>query len=254
MLNITNFIVGLFPSFYFDNDTYKDGANKGLLRRYVEIFGDELDAGFVNYVTDLSKIIDIRLTPEKYLNLLGEFLGRPVSPTSTTAQFREFLTMVTNIYKTKGSIESYRRLFFWLGVDINIVETYPETTLWDDDHTWDSDMVYDYRSCEQCTNYDIHYLPNDGTCLDGTPIDLGDYLTNISQETMQQIICMLEPIDAKLGGLYGAIKVCDTVVAPTETSVVAVVLNIPLWDTGEEWDDVPIDYDDSTVDQTVVFI
>ena len=69
-----NSLINFLPYEFKDQDTYKvDG--KGILERYLEIFGDYFQDIITEDTKNLLDIIDIDTTPAYYLNYLWEFLG-----------------------------------------------------------------------------------------------------------------------------------------------------------------------------------
>lgn len=69
-----NSLIDFLPYEYKDQDTYKV-EGKGILERYLEIFGDYFQDVITSDIDNLLDIIDIDNTPGYYLNYLWEFLG-----------------------------------------------------------------------------------------------------------------------------------------------------------------------------------
>lgn len=67
-------LINLLPYFYKEKDTYKVGG-KGILERYLEIFGNYFEDYIVGDTNKILDILDIDQTPEIYLNYLWQFLG-----------------------------------------------------------------------------------------------------------------------------------------------------------------------------------
>ena len=63
------------PYYYREADTYKV-SGKGILERYLEIFGNYFEDYIVKDTTNILDILDIDKCPEMYLNYLWEFLGQ----------------------------------------------------------------------------------------------------------------------------------------------------------------------------------
>lgn len=63
------------PYYYREADTYKVNG-KGILERYLEIFGNYFEDYIVKDTKDILDILDIDNCPEIYLNYLWEFLGQ----------------------------------------------------------------------------------------------------------------------------------------------------------------------------------
>lgn len=73
MINLRS-LMDLLPYYFKEHDTYKV-KGKGLLERYLDIFGEYFDEKVVKDIDTLDNIIDIDNTPEIYLGYLWEFLG-----------------------------------------------------------------------------------------------------------------------------------------------------------------------------------
>lgn len=69
-------LISFLPYYFRGNDTYKDSNGKGLLEKYLEIFGNYFEDIIVNDIKSLSDIIDISSTEDIYLGYLWEFLGQ----------------------------------------------------------------------------------------------------------------------------------------------------------------------------------
>lgn len=73
MINLRS-LMDLLPYYFKEQDTYKVNG-KGLLERYLDIFGAYFDNQVVRDISTLDDVIDIDKTPEVYLGYLWEFLG-----------------------------------------------------------------------------------------------------------------------------------------------------------------------------------
>ena len=81
-----NSLIDFLPYEFKDQDTYKvDG--KGILERYLEIFGNYFQDVITSNIDNILDIIDIDSTPGYYLNYLWEFLGElPFANTPTISE------------------------------------------------------------------------------------------------------------------------------------------------------------------------
>lgn len=73
MINLRS-LMDLLPYYFREQDTYKVNG-KGLLERYLDIFGAYFDNQVVKNIDTLDDVIDFDNTPEVYLGYLWEFLG-----------------------------------------------------------------------------------------------------------------------------------------------------------------------------------
>ena len=73
MINLRS-LMNLLPYYFKEQDTYKVNG-KGLLERYLDIFGSYFDDQVVLNINTLDDVIDLDKTPELYLGYIWEFLG-----------------------------------------------------------------------------------------------------------------------------------------------------------------------------------
>jgi phage tail-like protein len=207
-----NFFFGQLPVYYKVNDTYKDSADRGLLERYLEIFGLELDEEIIPLIDDYLKIINPFETPDKFLTTLGYTLGSPPDLTGDPTKYAKLLAYIIAVYKIKGTARSLELLFELLGYNISIVE-YPESTailmdtgaLMDDGNTFDS-------GCATCSDYEviINNLLNPGDgggCFDPSELTVTPEMLPL----FTKIIEFNQPINADLIGLVNGGQVCEEV-------------------------------------------
>lgn len=138
MINLKK-LIDLLPSYYKEKDTYKDGSNKGILERFLEVTGDYFGDNISPDIDNLINLIDIDTTGEIYLNYLWEFLGSiPYAYGSIRrgdlwdrysetdfnravwlsgsfdniprARFRDVLKYAISLYKIRGTLDFYNIL------------------------------------------------------------------------------------------------------------------------------------------------
>lgn len=110
MINLRS-LMDLLPYYFKEQDTYKVNG-KGLLERYLDIFGTYFDNQVVKDISTLDDIIDIDKTPEVYLGYLWEFLGsmpyanpKAIDPDKWKQYF--------NGFESDSTIESLSRLWLY---------------------------------------------------------------------------------------------------------------------------------------------
>lgn len=110
MINLRS-LMDLLPYYFREQDTYKVNG-KGLLERYLDIFGAYFDNQVVKDISTLDDVIDIDKTPEVYLGYLWEFLGsmpyanpRAIDPDKWKQYF--------NGFNSDSTIESLSRLWLY---------------------------------------------------------------------------------------------------------------------------------------------
>lgn len=218
-----------FPTYFWENDTYKDSQGKGLLQRYLTNFGIEYDDEMVDYIHNFMDILDIKLTPIKFFPFIGYTLGSPPdigNDVDGNYAQRRFLTYLVAFYKLKGTEKSYQLLFNLLGLSCTIVLLPKKTS-----KKYDTFQIYDNPdntilfdlSCEPCQEYSINYWNRYDDPLTPTLLD-------IPQDTidkLQSIICFAQPIDCKLLNLNHALQYTETY-NPTDNNTVVITTTQPL--------------------------
>lgn len=196
-----------FPGYYQATDPHKNGAGEGVLQRYLQVYGDELDEDYIPYLDDFLKIIDFVECDDKYLPLIGSILGYPPSIDGVSDSYRKILAYSIAIYKIKGTKKSYEILFNIFNFRISFVEEVPRKKITYDNSPiaiYDNDIthnIYD-SDCDYCSGYWIKY---NYLGVGNIPVGLLDKLTNI--------ICWLQPINAKFLGF-----ILDNIVELTDAA------------------------------------
>jgi len=129
--------IKLMPSYYKDNDTYKDGSDKGILERFLEVIGDYFQDNLKQDINELlDKVIGIDTLDVKLINLVWEYLGsvpyghgpiieRDLSDNFTIqepterpyARYRDLLKYTVSLYKIRGTLDFYPALLRLYGLD-----------------------------------------------------------------------------------------------------------------------------------------
>lgn len=209
MFSFKGWIFKKFPLRVKQTDPNKDSVGRGTWERYVKNFEDELDAEVYPFIRDFMEIFDIIKTDEKFLPYLSYYLGSPPSVTNDIDTYRKVLSYATQLYRIKGTIKSFQLLFNLYGLDITIKEATPlKAANYDTGIIYDSDPVNLYdQQCEYCTCYWITYKevgqPDNNTAA----TDLSVPAEMI--ELINKIICFIQPINAKLCGVYRKLTFAD---------------------------------------------
>lgn len=140
-MQFKDYLFGLLPSFFKENDTYKDTNDEGLLERYLRNFGLEIDGEVMNRIEDYLTQVDPLVCDEKFLNHIAYALGNPPDITSSVAEYRKFLIYSLAIYKIKGTRRSYEILFNLLGLNVFIKEEYIDDVLYDNAEIYDKGAI-----------------------------------------------------------------------------------------------------------------
>lgn len=234
------FIVTLLPTYFLKHDTYKDKDDKGLLERYLTIFGEEIDTEMAYKLECYLQIIDAQICQGKFITHLSESLGSPPDIFRDDRIYRNLLTYIVSIYKIKGTLGAYQLFFSILGYGVNLIEL-PPTTIeanYDSGGIYDGELgneLYDQDPCVTCTEYDIEFYP-----LEGSPI-----LSNEVINKLRSVVYFNEPINAKLRNFISSFLLEDTWVIDIEDETNHTMANVPHYDsTADNKYDEVIEYDD----------
>jgi len=81
-MEIKKFIWDLLPYFYDKHDLNPDMDGKGVLRRLMELLGEEWDDNVLNYLNEDSddyflKNLNPLLADQRFINIIADILGNP---------------------------------------------------------------------------------------------------------------------------------------------------------------------------------
>lgn len=110
MINLRS-LMDLLPYYFKEQDTYKVNG-KGLLERYLDIFGAYFDNQVVRDISTLDDVIDIDKTPQVYLGYLWEFLGS-MPYANPIAIDPDKWKQYFNGFNSDSTIESLSRLWLY---------------------------------------------------------------------------------------------------------------------------------------------
>ena len=195
MIKFSEFIFSLFPHYYKNYDSYKVNG-KGLLERFLEATGGELDDETIKYLDEDNaeyylNNLDPLLCDDDLLPHLMDDLSNPPKILTTTNGYRKLLKYIVSLYKIRGTKASYELYFKLLGFIVSITEHTPDPVvpiIYDNGFTYDDNINYDDLGCIFCSDYTI--------------IISGNYIiTPVIINQINSIIFFNEPINARLLGL-----------------------------------------------------
>ena len=96
---------------------YSKATDVGALTQQVAFTLDECKA----YIDQLLNVFDIDTCPTENLNIIANILGYPVNSQDDPDFTRRSLKNAINLYKTKGTEESLKIIFYNLGFYVNVV-------------------------------------------------------------------------------------------------------------------------------------
>lgn len=229
------FLFGKLSHYFKREDTFKDGNDQGLLERYLQVFGDELDENISGDIDDYLDIIHPLLADEKFLNLIAYNVGNPPDIFNDVDQYRIILSNILSVYKVKGTIQSYQVWFSMLGFDLVVITEFPQLNviyddgnLYDnDDPATDDDETWKYDSyCGPCSEYSISFGTSNNDPIDQTTLDI-----------LHKAIPFVEPINAKLRNLIFGLTFEDIANYCGLENLTLTNLNSLLYNDGNLYDD-----------------
>lgn len=211
-----DYIFSLLPRYFKENDTYKDVNDKGLLERYLSVFGDEIDEDIIPWISCYLSNLDASVCDSKFIDHISDSVGNPPDIFQDDEVYRNLLQYVASIYKIKGTVKAYKLFFAILGYDVEIDELPHE----DDDMYYDSGGEYD--TGEERHHYDrnaclICYYYN----ISIRPLDTSKQLV-ISTDILNKLreaIYFNEPINCRLGTFTSTLEIQNTITVTSGTSI-----------------------------------
>lgn len=194
-ITLKNWLFNQLPKRVKDTDTHINAQGEGLTQRYLQTFGSELDTEVIPFIKNISDILGLDSTPNKFLPYFGWNLGQPPNPTINDNDFRRLLSYIVAIYKVKGTLAGYQLLFNIFGLNANIV-TYPSQvpTQYDSGYEYDSGYQYDITNCPPCTEYDLIYSSSVSNPVTGAMGIIDPALI----QALKKIVCLIQPVNLKL--------------------------------------------------------
>lgn len=169
-----NFFWDRLPRYYHEEDTYKNVGGRGLLERYLEIFGLELDNSIIPYLEDFLDEVDPKTASNNFLTHIAYSLGSPLDIFNDASKFALLLQYIISIYKIKGTICSYEIYFKILGLNVHVIEHFDNTEIYYDSGVlYDTDLILYDSYCELCSEYSLFFKSINQPCISGSAPNLG---------------------------------------------------------------------------------
>lgn len=253
LMDFGNYLFDRFPEYFHREDTYKDSNNRGLLQRYMSIFGDEIDQEIIPEIECYLRIIDAQECEPQFLIHLSDVLGNPPDIFGNDNMYRNLLSYICSIYKIKGTKKAYQLFFSLLGFNIDLIEIPPVTNeyIHDNNGEYDADAIlslYDQDKCTPCSYYDITFYPKNQDSI---------VFNDLLIARLKEAIRFNEPINAKLRNLTLGISYNDSIninLNDSASELNAQVNNYDLdriYDDGDNYDDqggIQVNYTQSSMD------
>lgn len=235
-----NYLFNALPDYFHEQDTYKNSQGQGLLQRFTQVIGLELDRKIVPKINCYLEIIDSTICEERFLHHISDTLGNPPDVFQDPAIYRNLLSYIVSVYKIKGTTKAYELFFSILGFGVDIIEYPPADgeTNYDQGGNYNTGnelSIYDHDICLDCKLYSIEFYPLEGNSMVVTPAVISK---------LQAAIEFNEPINAKLIAFTSILRVEDNLslgVSDSETHTID-TSTINLYDEGKQYDS-EMDYD-----------
>lgn len=193
MVIFKDWIFTLFPLRFKRDDTYKDANDKGLLERFMESFGDEIDNEIIPYIENYLDIFDALNVSDELLGHLADTLGNPPDTLGYPDKYRLLLKYLVSLNKLKGTIPAYELLFKIFGVNIVIDEFEIDKHFYDTGEYYDDGSILYDTNCPICSGYEIQISdPYNNFPLFATIDSYPDLLENLIK-----LVKYVEPINAQ---------------------------------------------------------
>lgn len=170
-------------------DTYKDSQEKGILERFNECVGNDMDKIAPMVDNMLENLYMPETCFDRYVPYLESMLGFDINKGlvylfSAMAWRRKVLKHILRYYHIKGTKKGYQVLFQMLGVSMTLTEYYNDNGF-DSPLTFDApERVWDMGRCSTCSKYSLDLT--------------GPIMTPSLQTAIENIIKFNEPINAKI--------------------------------------------------------
>ncbi len=243
-MTFKDFLFDTLPDYFYQRDSNKDSNNEGTLQRYLSVLGLELDDEIVPALENFILEIDPQTASNDFLNYISDTLGNPPDIFLDENLYRTLLNFIINVYKIKGTKQSYELFFSMMGFNINITE-FPnqKTRSWDTGDFYDTlDVDYD-EGCYPCSDYEILFTSA------GNPLIPLDQTT---LEKLRSIVPFVEPINANLRSLIFGILITEDVNFCVEQEVKFTVFDNQAYDNPSyAYDQAGLLYDNQNIQNTL---
>ena len=236
LLKFRTWLFEQLPDYFHSEDTYKDQNGKGIFQRYLEALGEEYDEELVDKLENFLNILDPISTDEKFLPHIAYTKGNAPDLGFDNQTYRAYLNNLVSIYQIKGTRESYVLLFRLLGYNLTLLLTFfQEDVRYDEEIVYDDEELYD-MSCNSCVEYTIFLSSLEADCQNPQDFELLQFDAELMAK-FKKIACFIEPINAKLRGIYPAIPICETAEVAFTEEVTITLEGASLYDDGNYYDD-----------------
>lgn len=241
-----NWIFNQLPTYFKKFDTYKDLNGRGLLERFLEALGLELDQELIPPLENYLDITDTSTAPSEHIVHISYTLGRPPNFFTSEAEYRKFLSFILSLYKIKGTLKSYQALLAYFNYQVNLITEFPPCVTYDTEFTYDEDGTAYDTCCEPCVKYKLILSQPGAPCLP-SPGFTWDLTNFEAPGVLGAILCLVEPINAKLEEVIPGIFACESFQGAINETVVVELIDYVLYDDNDSFDTTESVYDTPNV-------
>ena len=235
-----DYLFNTLSTYFYDNDTNKNVNGEGLLQRYLQVFGEEIDEEVIPKIEDFINNLDAKNCDENTLKYISDFFGNPPDLFLDDNLYRKLLTFVISIYKIKGTSRSFELFFNLLGYNVIITDEPKNSFFFYDELNlfYDTLQVNYDGGCKLCNKYSITFSSIDNP------------LEPITQATLNKLVSVIkfvEPINAEIEDLNFSISVTEDVNFCLEQDIKFLTESINKYDIGQNYDVFGLSYDNQEV-------
>lgn len=236
MRSITQLIKDLIPGHFHRDDSFKDADNQGLLMRFLETLGEDIDNTLIPKLENYLEIREIDITDGQFIDYLAEFYGNPPDILSDQ-EYRYLLKYITSLYKIKGTRRAFEVYFSILGLKVQISEYWVTPKLYDEFNFDEDESKYDQDGCNPCSEYEIIFWDKTADCENPTQANIDKALL----DKLHQVVFLNQPINAVLRELIYSVPLCDAIRLCVNQEVNWELLRATKWDNFDLDDGVKYD-------------
>lgn len=193
MTVLKDYLLGLVPDYIREEDSYKDAQQKGFIVRFLEIFGEELDEQFIDYIDNFDiNSLNVETVPTNLLDYFEDLQGDIKNFGKSEVVRRNIIKSIISIYRLKGTRESVEAILAIRGYKVNALTEEVSTQ-----------YVHDGAG----VNYDAAGVQYDAFCGACTTIDVTldkNFAGSISAEELgiiDQLLLLVLPINTNINTL-----------------------------------------------------
>lgn len=194
-----NYLFGLLPSYFKENDNNKDVNSEGTLERFLEIFCNEIDAEVKPFLEGTGILFNAEnydnlpsSDKNKFLIHLSDVLGNPPDIFNDVDKYKNLLRHIFEIYKYKGSTRSLNNFLALLDWQIFDYFEIPGTgNEYDIDLEYDGGCMFYDEACVSFSKYSLTITDLPGTTVKSPTFEELEKLRVVIENFIQPVNTIL---------------------------------------------------------------